>query len=393
MRNAPDIIRLRTLPVTSAPESVDVAAGVIRGVSAMQAVEALGHGMEIDQISLQQVAALGNAAGGKGIKVRFGHPGACDNALGTLVGHATSFRVAGNKVLHDITLTDAAAISPKGDLRAYVLKMAQDNPQDFGMSVVIKAQRAWKLAEGGEVITKERPANAAGDLPFARVTELKASDFVDEPAANRDGLFSDADLVAAFSGTSNEDAEDAFAALDSLRDRMGLSVLDVARFAQRYLTARQPDPIKPNTGSPMKLSVAQLSALKTEFPAHAGLILDLAVADQDEGHVRSEIAKAQGAALSAQVADLQGKVTAADTALAAERAEHAKTKVKLAAIEGLKSGAGNDPGGSSTDTDPAAVIKAQWDGLSAAGRAGFGNDFEAYSALKNLESGAFKPQA
>ena len=37
-------------------------AHVLRGVSAMQAVEALGHGLMVDRTSLQQFADLGNAA-------------------------------------------------------------------------------------------------------------------------------------------------------------------------------------------------------------------------------------------------------------------------------------------------------------------------------------------
>lgn len=312
MSTAPDIFRFRTLPVISAPESIDADKGVIRGVSAMQAVEALGHGMTIDAATLDQVAKLGNAATGKGIKVRFGHPGACDNALGTLVGHATNFRVVGDKVLNDITLSESASVSPKGNLRAYLLKLAQENPRDFGMSVVIKAKRAWKLAAGGEAISDKRPENAVGDLPFARVQELKAVDFVDEPAANRDGLFADADLVAAFSGTS-ADAEDAFATLDDLRARMGLSVVDVGRFAERYLRARlHATPTNPETD--MKLPSARLAALKSEYPDQSALIIDLAVADKDEGEIRSELSKANVSALSAKVADLAKQLADKDAA-------------------------------------------------------------------------------
>jgi hypothetical protein len=354
MNVAPDIFRFRTAPTTSAPESVDVAAGIIRGVSAMQAVEALGHGMAIDATTLEQVAKLGNAATGKGIKVRFGHPGACDNALGTMVGHATNFRVSGDKVLNDITLSDAASVSPKGNLRAYLLKLAQENPRDFGMSVVIKAQRAWKLDGGGEVITqKERPANAIGDLPFARVQELKAVDFVDEPAANRDGLFSDADLVAAFSGTSNATADDAFAALDDLRDRLGLSVLDVARFAQRYLTARRTEPTPeptPATGTTMKLSAALILALASEFPQFLPVINAAATAGDDEAQVRSKIGDARLAALTSEVTELKAKQIADATALATEKADHAKTTAKLAALQKLGGAAAIDPGGAPADT-------------------------------------------
>lgn len=376
MSRASDIFRFRSAPTAPAPQSIDADAGVIRGVSAMQAVEALGHGMTIDATTLEQVAALGNAAGGKGIKVRFGHPGACDNALGTMVGHATNFRVAGDKVLNDITLSESASVSPKGNLRAYLLKLAQENPRDFGMSVVIKAKRAWKLAAGGEAISDKRPDNAVGDLPFARVQELKAVDFVDEPAANRDGLFSDADLVAAFSGTTNDDAEAAFAALDDVRDRLGLSAQDVVAFANRYAAARTSTPAH---GSDMKLPAATLAALKAEHPDHAGLIIDLAVADKDEGEIRSAIREAKFTAIEAKVAELTEKVAAGDAALAAKNAELAQAKSKLAALEKLGAN-GGDPGGSHTETDPEAQLKAEWEGFDADKQKSHGGKFEYFRA-------------
>lgn len=378
MSATPDIFRLRTPPIASAPESIDVEAGVIRGVSAMQAVEALGHGMTVDATTLEQVAKLGNAATGKGIKVRFGHPGACDNALGTLVGHASNFRVVGDKVLNDITLSDSASVSPKGNLRAYLLKLAQENPRDFGMSVVIKAKRAWKLAAGGEAISDKRPDNAVGDLPFARVSELKAVDFVDEPAANRDGLFADADLVAAFSGTSN-DAEAAFAAIDDLRDRLNLSVDAVAAFAARYVTARTT-----KRTTTMKLSAAELQTLLREHKAHADLILSLANPAEGEGktldEIRGEIVKADAAAKDAALAEKDAKIAELEAKLATEAGKTAALQTKHDRLAALAAGAGNDPGGSATESDPEAVLKAEWDGFDATQRKSYGGEFAYFRA-------------
>jgi hypothetical protein len=379
MSVAPDIFRFRTAPVVSAPESIDADKGVIRGVSAMQAVEALGHGMTIDAATLDQVAKLGNAAIGKGIKVRFGHPGACDNALGTLVGHATNFRVVGDKVLNDITLSESASVSPKGNLRGYLLKLAQENPRDFGMSAVIKAKRAWKLATGGEAISDKRPENAVGDLPFARVQELKAVDFVDEPAANRDGLFADADLVAAFSGTS-ADAEETFAAIDDLRSRMNLSVDAVAAFAARYVAARTTT----TRTSTMKLSAAELQTLLREHKAHADLILSLANPAEGDGAdlatIKQAIITADGAAKDGQIATLGAKVTDLEAKLAAAIADKAAVQAKHDRLAALKAGGDKDPGGSPTETDPEAVLKAEWDGFDDATRKGHGGEFAYFRA-------------
>lgn len=396
MSKTPAITRFRTMPATGAAPRVDREAGVIRGASATQAVEALGHGVMLDAKTLKQVADLGNAAGGKGLKVRFTHPGMCSDGLGTMVGHATNFRVEGDRVPCDIALDPSSKTSPRGDQYNYVLDMAERNPTDFGLSIVFSGSPVFVLEDGSEVEAiwscgkYQKPKNAVGgDLPLARVDKLYAVDFVDEPAANRDGLFASADLVAAFSATSSETAEQAFAAIDRLRDELGLSVVDVGRFAERYLRARLHTTTPPETD--MKLSAPRLAALKSEFPDQTALIIDLAVADKDEAEIRGELAKAGLASLNAKVTALEGKVAEGATALAAEKAEHDKTKSKLAALEKL--GAPKDPGGSPTDTDPEAVLKAKWEGLTADQRGGYANDFEAFSALEKIESGKFKPQA
>jgi hypothetical protein len=375
------ITRFRTMPATGAAPRVDRDAGVIRGASATQAVEALGHGVMLDAKTLQQVADFGNAAGGKGLKVRFTHPGMCSDGLGTMVGHATNFRVEGDRVPCDITLDPSSKTSPRGDQYSYVLDMAENNPNDFGLSIVFSGEPVYVLEDGSEVAAihscgkYQKPKNAVGgDLPLARIEKLYAVDFVDEPAANRDGLFASADLVAAFSETSSETAEQAFAAIDRLRDELGLSTVDVGRFAERYLRARLNSTTNPETD--MKLPAARLAALKAEYPDHSSQIIDLAVADKDESEIRSELAKASLAALSA-------KATEAVTALATEKAEHDKTKAKLAALEKL--GAPKDPGGSPTDTDPEAVLKAKWEGFSVDERKAYGNEFAAFRALKIAE--------
>jgi len=104
----------------------------------------------------------------------------------------------------------------------------------FGMSVVVGLDRVWVLASGEEIAAEgeERPAQALTRVPVARVRELLACDVVDEPAANRNGLFS-AQLWA-----SNEDAAAAFAELDTLRARWGVSLARAYDFALAYFAAR-----------------------------------------------------------------------------------------------------------------------------------------------------------
>lgn len=322
MSTVPDIFRLRTMRAATAPESVDEAAGVIRGASVIQAVEALGHNVMVDETTLSQITALGNAAGGAGLKVRFGHPGMCDDALGKKVGHATNFRISGDKVLADIALAESASFNPNGDLRKWLLHEAKTNPGDFGLSVVMEAQRVWKLEGGGEVATGERPKNAVGKMPFARVQKLSAVDFTEDPAANRDGVFSNADFAAAFSGTRNTQAVEAFAAIDSIRERLHLPVDAIVQFAQRYAATRS----TPATGPTMKLAAAAALALALSFPDQVAEIERLASADHDEASIRAQLG-------AGQVTALKAKVTAVEASLGAEQAAHTATKAALAALQ------------------------------------------------------------
>ena len=209
--------------VVSKPEQdfqVDRENGVIRGVSAIQAVEALGHGMMVDETTLQQVVDHGNAAEG-GIKSRYTHPGLSADGLGRHLGRAKDFRLSedGNKALFDFYLADSAAKSPEGDLRDYTLSLAEHDPDSAGFSIVAHMSQVWKLDDGGEAASYERPENAIGDLPFARLPEkqlrsgeimnpLRAVDLVAEPATNRDGMFS--------AGTTNPLCAEAYAQLDAV---------------------------------------------------------------------------------------------------------------------------------------------------------------------------------
>lgn len=168
---------------------VDRVEHVIYGVSAMQAVEAIGHRLMVDTTSLMQFAKLANSKRA-GLKSRFTHPGLSADGLGKHLGRMRNFRVTGDKVIGDLHFSEAAAKSPHGDLRAYVETLAEDDPEAFGMSVVVDGYGAWQLADGTEVEDNGvKPDTAVGQYPALRIVEAYAVDAVDEPAANRDGLF------------------------------------------------------------------------------------------------------------------------------------------------------------------------------------------------------------
>lgn len=198
---------------------VDKETHTLFGVSVIHSVEALGHGLLIDNTTLEQVASFGNQRGK--VKSRYTHPGLSADGTGRSLGHMMNFRVSGDKVLADLQLSDYAASSPEGDLRKYVEDLAAEDPEAAGFSIVAAINPHWELSDGSIVPGSqyERPENAVGKIPLARLeavtldggevmNPLRAVDFVDEPAANRDGMFS------ADSGT-NRIAAQAYAMLDS----------------------------------------------------------------------------------------------------------------------------------------------------------------------------------
>lgn len=388
----------RSAPIygTTQPDNkspVDREAGIIRGASAMQAGEALGKGVLIDSTTLQQVADMGNALS-NGSKVRFTHPGMCSDGMGKTIGRMKNFSVSGDKVIGDIYLNKSSASSPEGDLRSYVLDLAEEDPESFGMSVAIEPDMAWKLDNGAEVKTRERPANAVGDMPFLRLKKLRAVDVVDEPAANRDGLFS-----AAFSGTSNEEAADAFAQLDAFREAHALTLAKAHEFCARYFQAR---------GLSVSITTAErdsankkeshmkpeeLKALKAKHPEHAGLIVDMFADGKPESEILGAIKDAQFAALEKSVQDMKAaaeKATADHQAvLAAKDDQLAKAQAEIAKAQkaaGFAAGAAVDPGADASEQTGGDALKKEWEAMSASKKSGYFNRFDVFAEAKALEA-------
>lgn len=232
--------RLRVLPLRAPAASVDLEKRIIYGVSMAQAVEALGHGGRLDAISVAQIVALTNGKR-SGAKSRYTHPGLSSDGMGKMLGRMKNARVVGDKAIADLHISDLAFKSPDGNLGEYVLSAAEEEPDAFGFSVVISADRVWVLDNGEEIPVfdeesgrrNERPANAVDELPAFRVSELYAVDLVDEPAANRDGMFS----VAHLWGT-NLDAERVFSELDKYAAEAGFTPAKVYEVALKYAHAR-----------------------------------------------------------------------------------------------------------------------------------------------------------
>lgn len=213
---------------TSVPRlgKVDREALTLHDVQITLEGEAKGNGVWLDREFCEAVAARGNEIAeknGAGVKVRFGHPAMCSDALGTYLGRAANFRVVdvmraetgeeASGVIADVTL-DANA-----DRTEWILNMAESAPDTFGQSIVFTyADWVVKDADGNrhsykEEVKGETEEAAEGDKPkdtisredwqnqsadgkvYAVFGELLGTDFTDTPAAT-DGVFSDTSLAA-----------------------------------------------------------------------------------------------------------------------------------------------------------------------------------------------------
>jgi hypothetical protein len=207
------------------PDHVDRQHSIIEGALVTCEGPAKGHGVFLDAEFVDTVIEQGNATGASGLKARFGHPNMCNSAIGTFLGRWKNFRAdtvtrADGTRAHaaraDLMVSNSAAKAPQGDLKAYVLDLADNEADMFGTSIVFspgkdyrrdkdgnKAYRHVRYREwGAEVwytdaktkarLSEEQEGELSEEL-YVECKELHADDVVDEPAAN-DGLFS------AFSG-------------------------------------------------------------------------------------------------------------------------------------------------------------------------------------------------
>ncbi len=224
---------LKTGELKAAPQRVDREAGMIFGASVIEKGPALGHGHMVDGTFLDQVAEMG--AGKKtGIKVRLGHPNGSDDALGQTVGKALNFRREDDRVLADLKLNDSAEVSPNGDMREFMLRKAEGEPEDFAMSIAFNGETVFRDADGTQFTPDEfEELDAEDRAAFARVWDLEtliAADFVDEAAANTGGLFGESLSVYG----NGELAAYMTGLLDKLSEREDFPER-MAAFCERYL--------------------------------------------------------------------------------------------------------------------------------------------------------------
>lgn len=143
--------------------TIDAGNAVIAGVSVITVGEAQGHGMVIDDCTLEQVKSAAETYAG-GLKVKTDHYTGFDNIVGAL----KNFIIDGDQLRADLYLLKNHDATPR------ILEMAELMPDTFGLSISFSG---------------EHEENNSGTV-FARCAEIYSADLVDTPAANPTGLFS-----------------------------------------------------------------------------------------------------------------------------------------------------------------------------------------------------------
>lgn len=165
--------------------------GVMNHISLIETGEAKGHGVRIDKESLESALAVIEPK----VPAFLTHSGASDDRILQQIGFFQGFfieekdgvsRLIAEKF---IALESFKTDEPERFRRLF--DIAENIPETFGVSLVFDCRLVWKTTDGDEEEwTDDPPQNAVGDEPFVRFIEIKSADFVDEPAANEQGLFS-----------------------------------------------------------------------------------------------------------------------------------------------------------------------------------------------------------
>ncbi len=138
--------------------------GILCGVAVITEGEAKGHGVFIDGKTLLSVKECANTHT-DGVQVKSNHGTGFDSIVGVL----KNFRIKGPKLLADLHLLKSH------DDYNRIIEIAETMPASVGLSISFSGDKE-------EIDGRE----------YARCTELYSVDFVDRPAANPSGLFSQA---------------------------------------------------------------------------------------------------------------------------------------------------------------------------------------------------------
>lgn len=333
LNKSPEYFRATKATGTSPQVDRETGSGVIRGVSVVTRGEALGHDLWLDADFVSDVTAAINS--GNGIKARFTHPGLSSDGLGTMLGRIKNAKTVGARTIADLHFIDSAHNAPDGDLAEYVMSLADDDPESFGLSIVfqrdILAEDDFERENMQGDIGRERFVSPDEDnkqnYRHARLAQLRAADAVDSPAANPDGLFrrgqdiaADAEALLSYSfGLSDERPK--LVSLSISPDRVSAAV---TRFLSRHnleVIERKPAMADNTTAAPAEVEQptreqfsAELKRYTQAFGAENGtswFAENVSFEDAQSKHIESQDRRIAG--LTAKIEELQETLNSLDT--------------------------------------------------------------------------------
>lgn len=174
--------------------AIDAKRGTFANVALITSgVEALGHGSFIDEGTVRGLSAL---LVGKSLPAYIGHEGGGlfgdGERLTSEVGIWSGIHLAGGKLRAKQFQFLRSFEEHEPAKRDRLVELAEKMPDQFGVSLVGRVSLAWATPTGDEPFfnLSSRPEEALYEYPSVRFSEVESADFVKQPAANPDGLFS-----------------------------------------------------------------------------------------------------------------------------------------------------------------------------------------------------------
>lgn len=240
-------------------------------------VEALGHGLFVDEKSIEGLTKL---LMGKTLPGYLTHNGLMGgDRLGQEIGLFSGFYRDGMKVKAKQFSFLNAFKKHEAPLHDKLVELANEVPDQFGLSVVFEGDANWVAKDGEEVPCDEpMPEDCLRSIPSIRFTGVESADFVKSPACNPDGL-----LAAIDSKTMNSmdtailaKHTEALAAKDA--ELVALSATHKA--ALEKLTADHVAALAAKDEA-HKVALAEKDAASVKALADAKVIADKALSDKD----------------------------------------------------------------------------------------------------------------
>ena len=163
---------------------VDLEAHTLSNVNLISIGEARGHGIIVDQGTLDSMMETEELKSGR-LRAYITHGDLCVfDRLTDEAGLFTNPRIEGEHLRADFKPFDSFMKHQTAKFET-LFELAEKTPDQFGVSIAFRGRAVWPTEGGNEVENDEKPDDALNELPSIRVDELFSADFVDNPAATR----------------------------------------------------------------------------------------------------------------------------------------------------------------------------------------------------------------